>query len=567
MFWIACYCLHFVKISHILGSLNCTGCLWYVSTSLLLTQGILIQFVDMIYELQRTIIDWEYVSEPSRRYTISSSNGLSWPRGLVLGGSGTINAMKYVRGNKRDYDHWEQLGNKGWSWDEVLGYFKKSEDNKVGKLVQLDQGKWHSTGGYLSVDYNDISDPMNNVLMEAAKEVGFEELDDLNADKHIGYGQSVFTIVNATRCSPAKAFLSPVRYRKNMHVIKHAFVTSIIFEQLNEARGVNFILQNQATLRAFARKEVIVSTGTVNTPKLLQLSGIGRNIDLDPFKIVQRANLNVGYNLQDHVAIPLFVKLKKSTAKPVNIYLEKIINLYNFLFKDRRQSTRNHDVSGVTILANTINVTDPYPDVHFEYILFKKGGISSILITRSFGFNEDVVESVHRAELEADVLLVRIHVLKPFSRGKVTLKSTDPYVDPLIKANYFNDYEDLKTLIRAIRIQQQMLTTDALRKNEAELHKIHLPACMFILHDSDEYWECYIRHLTLTLYHPAGTAKMGPSSDPEAVVDERLRVRNTTRLRVVDASIMPYIVSANLNAPTIMIGEKGADFIKEDNGF
>ncbi|XP_055644521.1 glucose dehydrogenase [FAD, quinone]-like [Toxorhynchites rutilus septentrionalis] len=522
----------------------------------------------MIYELQRTSVDWEYNAKRSRSHSLSSLNGASWPRGLALGGSGTINGMKYMRGNKGDYDRWEQLGNPGWGWDNVLEYFKRSENNQAVRLVQSENGKWHSRGGYLSVDYYDMSDPTNRLLMKAAKQMGFKRLSDSNAAQYVGYGRSQFTIVNATRCSPAKAFLSSIKDRKNLHVIKHAFATSISFAADDKtARGINFILRNQYSMRALASKEVIISAGAVNTPKLLMLSGIGRKHDIVPLRIPLRADLNVGGNLQDHVAVPLFFKFNKSFQRFIHLNLEKVLNLFEFIFKNPNQPLTNHDVSSVIIYMNTLNATSPYPDVQVEHYQFIKGGDSSIVVTEAFGYDQDIVRSIHQAELEANVVMVRINVLNPKSRGRITLRSNDPYADPGIEAGYFSVYDDLRTLVRAVRIEQQMLNTESFRQNEAELHRLSIPACKFIEYDTDEYWECYIRHLSITLYHPAGTAKMGLDDDPTAVVDSRLRVRQVNRLRVIDASIMPYIVSGNLNAPTIMIGEKGSDLVREDHGF
>ncbi|XP_058447565.1 glucose dehydrogenase [FAD, quinone]-like [Malaya genurostris] len=407
---------------------------------------------------------------------------------------------------------------------------------------------------------------MNRVLMDAADEIGLKKLDDFNRDEHIGYGRSQFTIVNGTRCSPAKAFLNPIRHRTNLHIIKHAFATSLSFGDNTTIRGVNFALRNKFSMRTIARKEVIISTGAVNTPKLLLLSGIGRRSVLDPVRIVQRADLGTGENLQDHVTVSLFFKFNRSSREVVNLTLEKILNLFIFTLKNRQQPLTNHFVSSVLAFANTVDIEDPFPDVQWEYNLFKKGGVSSILLIRDMGYNEQIVQSVHKAELEADVVMLRINVLNPESRGRIVLASNDPYVDPVINAGYLTNYEDLKTLIRAIRINEQMLSTESFRRNEAELHRLDIPACKFILFDSDEYWECYIRHMTTTLYHPAGTAKMGPDSDPGAVVDSRLKVKQIKNLRVIDASIMPFVVSGNLNAPTIMIGEKGADIIKQDYG-
>ncbi|XP_065093147.1 glucose dehydrogenase [FAD, quinone]-like [Ochlerotatus camptorhynchus] len=514
----------------------------------------------MIYELQRTNIDWEYKAMRSRRHSISSVNGVSWPRGLALGGSGTIGAMKYERGNRRDYDRWEQQGNVGWGWDNVLKYFKKSENSKV-----MRKSKLHNTGGYLSVDNYDIKDPINTVLQMAAKEVGFVELKELNGNRNVGIGRAQFMIENGTRCSPAKAFLNPVKHRTNLHIIKHAFVTSISFSKENVAQGVNLILRNMHSLRAIAKREVILSTGVINTAKLLMLSGIGRQTDLAPLRILQRADLNVGYNLQDHVAIPLFYKFNKSSQTIINLTLEKVLNIFDYVLKNNSQPLTNHDMSSLTLNVNTVNATEPYPDVQVGYRLFKKGGITSYSVMQKMGYDWEIVESIHRAEQKADVVLALIGVLNPKSKGTIKLADGDPYSDPIIKPAYFSQYDDLKTIIRAIRIHQQMLTTATFRKNEAQLHQLNIPACAFIQYDTDEYWECYIRHMSTSMYHPAGTAKMGPDDDPEAVVTPQLKVRHIGNLRIIDASVMPQIVSGGLMAPTIMIGEKGADLLKEDH--
>lgn len=507
----------------------------------------------MIYELQGTNIDWEYKALRSRRHSLTSAEGVRWPRGLALGGSGTIGMMKYERGNRRDYEVWKQLGNKGWGWKDVAPYFKKSIRR--------------STTGFLNVDNYEARDPMNGLMIAAAEEVGFEHLNNLNAARNLGIGRTKFMVENGTRCSPAKAFLNPVGHRNNLHVIKHAFATSISFMKDGSptAQGVNFILRNKHNLRAIARREIVLSAGAVNTPKLLLLSGIGRMADLAPLNIIQRAELSVGYNLQDHVAIPLFYKFRKSSKRTVNLNLEKVLNLFDFSLKNRTQQLTNHHMGGLTLNMNTLNASESFPDAQVTYQLFKKGGFTSSAVLRKIGYDLQLVRSVHQAELEADVVMAMVSILEPRSRGTIKIVAADPYRDPAIKTAYFSDYDDLKTMIRAIRIHQQMLTTNAFLNNGAQLHRVNIPACAFILHDSDEYWECYIRHLSTSMYHPAGTAKMGPDDDPDAVVDERLRVRNIRNLRIVDASIMPEIVSAGLMAPTIMIGEKGADMLKEDN--
>ncbi|XP_062559069.1 glucose dehydrogenase [FAD, quinone]-like [Armigeres subalbatus] len=513
----------------------------------------------MVYELRGTNIDWEYKALRSRRHSLSSVAGASWPRGLVLGGSGTIGTMKYERGNRRDYDNWEQLGNVGWSWKDVIKYFKKSENNNAWQSSKL-----HGTKGFLFVDNYESLDPLNRIVMTAANELGFENINDLSIAKNLGIGWAQFMVENRTRCSSAKAFLSTIRHRKNLHVMKHAFVTSISFTGDNVARGVNFILRNKHSLRAMARKEIVISAGAVNTPKLLLLSGIGRKVDLAPFNISLRANLNVGYNLQDHVAIPLFYKFSKLSQSDIYYNLEKVLNLFDFALKNRSQPLTSHHMAGLTLNLNTHNASGSFADAQVVYQPFKKGGFTSYSMLRKMGYNHQVVKSIQRIEQEADVVMAMICVLNPQSRGVIKLVTADPYQDPAIKAAYFNEYEDLKTLVRAIKIHQQMLTTNSFRNSGAQLHRLNIPACQFIQYATDEYWECYIRHVSVSMYHPAGTTKMGPDDDPEAVVDSRLKVKQVANLRILDASIMPRIVSGGLTAPTIMIAEKGADMVKED---
>lgn len=215
---------------------------------------------------------------------------------------------------------------------------------------------------------------------------------------------------------------------------------------------------------------------------------------------------------------------------------------------------------------NTINETASYPDIQFHFFEFKKGAKKTILYTEKVGYNEEIAESFMQASEEADVLMVFATLLTPKSSGYVKIVSSDwkIYRPPEIYPRYLDDFEDIFTVRRAIRILQRMSETEILKKNEAELHRMNLPECDKLKYDGDDYWECYIRHMTITLYHPVGTAKMGPSGDPSAVVDSRLKVKKVSGLRVVDGSIMPVIVSGNTNAPIMMIGEKASDLITED---
>ncbi|XP_035775496.1 glucose dehydrogenase [FAD, quinone]-like [Anopheles albimanus] len=535
------------------------------------SQSILRQIATLAHTLQHTSVDWAYHVQRSIKASLGSRNGTFWPRGRTLGGSGAINAMAYIRGNRRDYDRWQSvLGSDGtqWSWSKVLEHFRKSENMSDPELLVGDGTLYHGTGGYLNVEYIDNSDPLYGIIERASSELGYPWLDDFNRDRHIGYGRAHFTVIGATRCSPAKAFLTPVKDRSNLHVIKNALTTGItIDERSNVARGVRFVVgPHEQPLTVRARKEVILSAGAINTPQLLMLSGIGPKDELQSFGIRVRADLPVGGNLYDHVAIPVFYKFNglNGTTSIEDEMFAQLDSLYEFTMRNRSQGVRfMHDL-GVMAFYNTINATDPYPDVQVMNLGVPRGGGYGELLASNFEFSQPIADSIRKANREAILLYSHIILLQPKSRGRVRLASVDPRVHPLIDANYLAQEEDLRTLVRAVRIEQRLLETNAFRMAGAELLQLNIPGCAHFKYGSDAYWECYVRYMTVTTYHPVGTAKMGHGTDPDAVVDARLRVNGVQGLRVIDASIMPEIVSGNTNAPTMMIAEMGADFIKQE---
>ncbi|KFB42233.1 AGAP003785-PB-like protein [Anopheles sinensis] len=475
--------------------------------------------------------------------------------------------MLYIRGNRRDYDRWKDLGNPEWGWEDVLEYFKKSENMNVPELVRGNGSRYHRTGGYLNVEQARTDPVLNQLLRQAAVELKKEWIPDFNRDRHVGYGSSQLTIIGATRFSPAKAFLSPIKNRFNLHVIKNAMVEKILIDERNVATGVSFVLQNKIRMNAVANKEVIVAAGAINTPQLLMLSGIGRTEELEKFDIPTKANLNVGGKLQDHVAVPLFFKFPalQQDASELFLAFNEIDSLYEYTLKNRSQGVGNMQYLDTMVFLNTVNATDRYPDAQVFNMGAQKGADFIGRLASNFEYIKPIRDSLEEAAREAPVIYTHITTLNPKSRGKVRLASADPRVHPLIEANYFDHEDDLQTLVRGIRQLQELLKTTAFRTNKGELHRVNIPGCQQLEYDTDEYWECYVRHMTITTYHPVGTAKMGPSTDPEAVVDSRLRVKGIRGLRVIDASIMPLIVSGNTNAPTIMIGEMGSDFIKQEN--
>ncbi|XP_065093146.1 glucose dehydrogenase [FAD, quinone]-like [Ochlerotatus camptorhynchus] len=510
----------------------------------------------------RTRVDWEYTTERANDSSLSMVNGTYWPRGKMLGGSSAINGMMYVRGNQDDYDEWERLGNPGWRWNDILKYFIKSEDNSAPEVVRSYGGKYHGVGGYLSVEFYGDTNEYNEILKQATTEAGYKQLIDLNGEEHIGYGRLQLTAKGTTRASTAKAFLNSIQDRKNLHIIKNAFVVSLHYGSENIVRGINMIVDNQYSLRAIASKEVILSAGAINTPQLLMLSGIGRPESLEPFGIPVRAELDVGGNLQDHVLVPVFFGIGKSITNLTEIRQRVMINLFDFTLRNRSTYIDLNRFSDYMGFANTKNGDEKFPDVQFVNLLLPKGDANSVDIYTGMGYNEKVLSSIRKHVQEQDVGIVWVIGIDPKSRGRLRIRSANPYHHPSIVTGYFSNLNDLDVIRKGIRMQQTLFNTKTLRRYRPNLLRIDIPECDALEYDSDNFWECYIRHMSTTIYHASGTVKMGPWSDAGAVVDSQLRVYGIERLRVVDASIMPTVTSGNINAPTIMIAEKGADMIK-----
>lgn len=514
------------------------------------------------FDLQKTEYDWQYYVEKSDKASIGMKNGCYWPSGKTLGGSSSINAMTYVRGSKRDYDQWEEMGNPTWDYENVLKYFKKSEGNKEQWITDEDEGKYHGTDGPLPITSFRDSTPIKSVIYGAAKELKYAEIIDINANATLGFTYVFGTIENGKRTSAAKAFLFAAKDRPNLTVIKNAFVTKIVINSKGEAEAVNFSVSGKDII-AKAGKEIILSAGAVSTPKILMLSGIGPEEHLNELGIEVTKNLPVGKNLEDHLMVPYILSFHKSIAQ-VASDKENMDMLYMYM----RYNIGAYGTIGATDFTgfvNTLNNTEgESPDIQYTFFYFNKGSPSLLKTLQTIGYNDEISDSITKAGEETNILISDIVLLNPKSSGKIELRSNDPFDKPKVFANYLNEQEDLDTVLRGIRLKQKFLATDSYKQNEAEEVRVNIPGCTELEYDSDEYWYCYIRHMSSTMYNPTGTAKMGPISDKSSVVDSRLRVKGIKGLRVADASIMPKIVSGNANAPTIMIGEKAADFIKED---
>lgn len=486
----------------------------------------------------------------------------NWPRGKVIGGSSVLNYMLYLRGHKKDYDGWEELGNPGWGYKEALYYFKKSEDNTN---PYLSQSPYHGTGGYLTVGEAPFHTPLAASFVQAGMELGYENV-DLNGEKGTGFMIAQGTIRRGSRCSTAKAFLRPARLRPNLHIAMYSHVTRLMIDpKTKRAFGVEFIRDRKLNYIR-ATKEVIVSAGSVNSPQILMLSGIGPKAELQKHKIPLIKDLPVGENMQDHIGLG---GLTFSVNRPVSIVenrLQSVSTVLQYAVLGQGPLTILGGVEGLAFVKTKFsNSSEDVPDIEFHFVSGSTNSDGGNQLRKAHGLTEKFYDTVFGPINNKDTWSIIPMLLRPRSVGSVRLRSRNPFDYPYIYPNYFMDEEgqDMKTLVEGVKIAIAVSQTSAMRRFGSQLVAYNWPGCSHIQRFTDPFWECMIRHYSVTIYHPVGTCKMGPYWDRAAVVDPQLRVYGIRGLRVIDASIMPKLVGANTNAPAIMIGEKGADLIKD----
>lgn len=478
-----------------------------------------------------------------------------------MGGSSVLNAMVYTRGNRRDYDEWAKAGNDGWSYEDVLPYFTKSEDNRNPYLAGT---RYHGKDGLLTVQEAPWRTPLSIAFIKAGEEMGYEHR-DVNGEKQTGFMLTQYTIRRASRCSTSKAFLRPFRHRRNLHIAMNAQATRLLIDKNNRVYGVQYF-KNNVKHSVFARREVIVSAGSLNTPQLLMLSGIGPAEHLKEFNIPLVSDLPVGNNMQDHVGLG---GLTFVVNEPVSVRTDRFTSLsvvVEYLMKEKGPMSFP-GIEGVAFVNS--KYADPdgdWPDVQFHFGPSSVNSDMGTNIRKITNLRPGFYNTVYKPLEQSETWTILPLLLRPKSTGTVRLRSRNPFVYPIVDPNYFVYPEDVAVLVEGIKIAINVSATQAFQRFGSRPHNIPFPACAHLTFMSDEYWECCARQFTFTIYHPTGTCKMGPSWDSDAVVDPRLRVYGVSGLRVIDASIMPKIISGNPNAPVIMIGEKGADLIKQDWG-
>uniref|UniRef100_A0A1A9WC61 Glucose-methanol-choline oxidoreductase N-terminal domain-containing protein n=1 Tax=Glossina brevipalpis TaxID=37001 RepID=A0A1A9WC61_9MUSC len=506
-------------------------------------------------------IDWQYRAEPSNRYCLGlKDNRCKFPRGKVMGGSSVLNYMMYTRGNRRDYDNWAKMGNEGWSYENVLPYFKKFEGSTIPDADQAYVGR----DGPVKISYPSFRTTLADTFIRAHQEAGLKYR-DYNGRIQTSVSRIQATIYKGLRWSSNRAYLYPLkRKRPNLHVRKHAFVTKVLIDKdLKRAYGILFETHNK-TYRVLANKEVILSAGAINSPQLLMLSGIGPAKHLRKMQIEPLVDLAVGYNLQDHFA-PWITFYANITT----------LHLKRFLLAKTVIDLQDHKTGPLTSPSGVEAISffdldhpaeeDGWSDMEFFIV---SGGLHiNPAIPVGFGLQSDLFDYLYKDILKNDsnCFVIFPMILRPKSRGRIKLKSKNPYEYPLIYPNYLAHPYDVDITVRGILKVLNIIDQPAFRKLNATLLNRLIPACRsYGDATSLAYWECYARHFTQTIYHYAGTVKMGPATDPTAVVDARLRVYGIKDLRVVDGSIMPQLIAGHPNGPIYMIAEKAADMIKED---
>jgi choline dehydrogenase len=484
--------------------------------------------IGYLYTHGKPRVDWCFKTEAEAGL---GNRALNYPRGKVLGGCTAINGMLYVRGQAADYDHWRQLGNQGWGWDDVLPHFIRAEDNARGADTH------HGAGGEFRVEEMRLSWDILDAFRDAAEQAGIPKTDDFNRGDNEGCGYFQVNQTRGVRWTAAKGFLRPAMGRANLRVVTHAQASAIEFDG-RRATGLSF-RHGDKPARASAR-EIVLAAGSIGSPHLLQLSGIGapdhlRGIGVD----VRHALSGVGGNLQDHLQIRCAYKVHgvKTLNERANSLLGKIgMGLEYALFR-RGPLTMAPSQLGAFAKSDPARATADL-EYHVQPLTLDKFG-----------------EPLH----SFPAFTASVCHLRPASRGSVMAKSADPFAAPAIKPNYLSAEEDKLVAAEAIRLTRRIVAQPALQRFAPEEFRPG-PAVV----DTAALAEAAGR-IGTTIFHPVGTCKMGGDNDPEAVVDARLRVRGIDGLRVADASIMPTITSGNTNAPALMIGEKAAAMMLEDS--
>ena len=479
-------------------------------------------------------VDWCFHTEKDETM---NNRSIRYPRGKTLGGSSSINGLLWIRGQSNDYDNWRQLGNKGWGWDDILPYFIKSENNELGK------GKYHNDSGPIMVANKKIKLKMLDEFINAAEEKGIPKTNDFNTGDNFGVGFYQFTTSHShfglkLRYSAAKGYLNPVKSRKNLKIITNAHVQKIIFEN-RKAKSIQYEYENKI-IEVNTNKEIILSAGSIGSPHVLQVSGIGDSKKLKNFNInIVNELKGVGKNLQDHLMFRPVYKVKnlKSLNGKINSLFGNFLIGLEYIFNQSGPMTMG--ASQVCGFAKSDNSRET-PNLQFH--------VQPI--------STDILGATKLHDF--DGITPTVANIRPTSRGEINIVSNNMKDYPKIKMNYLSTEDDRYVAAQGLKLVRKiMLESETFKKYEPEEYRpgAHITDDEELVKAGSDF--------TQTIFHPVGTCKMG--QDENSVVNDRLKVHGIENLRVVDASIMPNITSGNTNAPTIMIAEKASDMILDDS--
>ncbi|KAJ3664205.1 hypothetical protein Zmor_008393 [Zophobas morio] len=512
-----------------------------------------------------TPYNWNYLAEYQHNMSLGfEQHRMLWPRGKALGGTSVINFMIYTRGNKWDFERWAAQGNPGWSYKDILKYYMKSENSK---LKEADY-RYHGNSGYWSTEDIYRSELVRR-FVEAGQELGLSRI-DYNANvESFGISPIQANVERGRRHTVARAFLHPVRQRPNLHILTSAFVTKVLIDpNTKSVYGVEYE-RGGRVYKVKASKEVILSAGTFNSAQLLMLAGIGPKEHLQELGIPLLQDLPVGRNLHDHLTFPGLSFLINRELSLSAYLLLNYTSFYDFFVNGKGPYTSLGGVEGIAYIKTELSQDiQDIPDIE---LLFMDGSLNTdygLFNRRWMNIRDDIYNTVFAPTHNIPSWTVFPMLLHPKSTGYLKLRSTNPRDYPLLYGNYFTDPEqqDINTFVASIRYIQRLARTRAFQEIGSQLNPTPIPGCDMYDFDSDDYWRCALRSISVTLHHQVGTVKMGPPHDPTSVVNHELKVYGVKRLRVSDCSVIPFAVGAHTNAVAVMVGEKTADIIKENWG-
>ena len=476
------------------------------------------------YPMNMSLYNWGFETEPEPHL---DGRRLATPRGKVVGGSSSINGMVYARGHARDFDAWEDMGAKGWGFRHVQPYFKRLETSHGG------EDGWRGTVGPMHVKRGLGGNPLYQAFVEAGRQAGYPVTDDYNGRRQEGFGRMEMTVHNGLRWSAANAYLKPALKRSNLKLVTHALARRVLLED-KRAVGVDYEIAGDI-LQARARREVIIAASSINSPKLLQMSGIGAPATLKAAGIeVVQALPGVGENLQDHLEIyfQLVSKQPVTLYSKLNLFSKGLIGAEWLFLKSGLGTTNHFESCGFIRSAAGIE----YPDIQYHFLP------AAMRYDGKAAFNNHGFQA-------------HVGPMRSKSRGFVRIQSNDPRIPPRILFNYLSHPDDLNEWRAAVRLTRELFRQPSMQAYAGDEIQPGKDV------ESDAQIDAFIRQHCESAYHPCGTCKMGSAADPMAVVDHHCRVFGIEALRIADSSIMPQVTNGNLNAPTLMIGEKASDHI------